>query len=163
MEEICFTDLERACGEIWERLKLGEEEFETAAVITMTQEEARRAAAYFSKRLRQEERFFCTYVDKESTNFHKGLTVTTFYLLKGLEFDQVFAICGEWQSHPRIVRRSISWRLERFMSSMSMRLCRADKEGVTKAVEDFCDALALFTPASIQWLFLSLIVICKKN
>ncbi|EEG50489.1 hypothetical protein RUMHYD_00655 [Blautia hydrogenotrophica DSM 10507] len=44
-----------------------------------------------------------------------------------------------------------------------MRLCRADKEGVTKAVEDFCDALALFTPASIQWLFLSLIVICKKN
>lgn len=49
------------------------------------------------------------------------------------------------------------------MSSMSMRLCRADKEGVTKAVEDFCDALALFTPASIQWLFLSLIVICKKK
>ena len=100
VEEICFTDLEKACGEIWEQLKLGEGEFETAAVITMTQEEARRAAAYFSKRLRQEEKFSCTYVDKESTNFHKGLTVTTFYLAKGLEFDQVFALCGEWQSHP---------------------------------------------------------------
>ena len=28
-----------------------------------------------------------------SSTFQKGLTVTTFYLAKGLEFDQVFAIC----------------------------------------------------------------------
>ena len=31
-------------------------------------------------------------VDRDSTHFKKGLTVTTFYLAKGLEFDQVFAL-----------------------------------------------------------------------
>ena len=33
-----------------------------------------------------------SYLDRNSTNFKKGLTVTTFYLAKGLEFDQVFAL-----------------------------------------------------------------------
>ena len=35
-----------------------------------------------------------SYVDRNSSAFRKGLTVTTFYLAKGLEFDQVFAIQG---------------------------------------------------------------------
>ena len=35
-----------------------------------------------------------SYVDRNSSAFRKGLTVTTFYLPKGLEFDQVFAIQG---------------------------------------------------------------------
>lgn len=26
--------------------------------------------------------------------------ITTFYLAKGLEFDQVFALCGDWKDHP---------------------------------------------------------------
>ena len=29
---------------------------------------------------------------RDSTNFQKGLTVTTFYMAKGLEFDQVFSV-----------------------------------------------------------------------
>ena len=33
-----------------------------------------------------------SYLHRDSTSFCKGLTVTTFYLAKGLEFDQVFAI-----------------------------------------------------------------------
>ena len=32
------------------------------------------------------------YVDRDSSAFKRGLTVTTFYLAKGLEFDQVFTI-----------------------------------------------------------------------
>ena len=32
------------------------------------------------------------YLDKNSSRFQSGITVTTFYLAKGLEFDQVFAI-----------------------------------------------------------------------
>ena len=34
------------------------------------------------------------YVDRDSSAFKRGLTVTTFYLAKGLEFDQVFTIKG---------------------------------------------------------------------
>ena len=32
------------------------------------------------------------YIDRNSSVFKKGLTVTTFYLAKGLEFDQVFGV-----------------------------------------------------------------------
>ena len=32
------------------------------------------------------------YIDRNSSAFKKGLTVTTFYLAKGLEFDQVFGV-----------------------------------------------------------------------
>ena len=31
-------------------------------------------------------------LDRNSIHFRKGLTVTTYYLAKGLEFDQVFGI-----------------------------------------------------------------------
>ena len=47
-----------------------------------------------------ERRFSCSYVDKESTSFQKGLTITTFYLAKGLEFDQVFAVMEDRSDHP---------------------------------------------------------------
>ena len=33
-----------------------------------------------------------SYLHRDSTSFCKGLTVTTFYLAKGLEFDQVFSL-----------------------------------------------------------------------
>ena len=35
------------------------------------------------------------YIDRDSTNFRKGITVTTYYLAKGLEFDQVFVLGGD--------------------------------------------------------------------
>ena len=61
--------------------------FETAAVITMTEEEALDIS-----RLLQSRGLEVSYVDRDSSAFRKGLTVTTFYLAKGLEFDQVFAV-----------------------------------------------------------------------
>ena len=75
----------------------GQEEFsyETAAVITRTADEAREAYYILQKKLEAEgfdtkERL--SLLHRDSTNFKKGLTVTTFYMAKGLEFDQVFSV-----------------------------------------------------------------------
>jgi DNA helicase II / ATP-dependent DNA helicase PcrA len=64
-------------------------DFETAALITTTEEEA-----FDLSRLLQLRGINVSYVDRNSSAFKKGLTVTTFYLAKGLEFDQVFALRG---------------------------------------------------------------------
>ena len=72
-----------------ENLRLGSEGYETAAVITMTEEEA-----YDIYRLLTNRGIDAAYVDRDSSAFKRGLTVTTFYLAKGLEFDQVFTIKG---------------------------------------------------------------------
>ena len=74
----------------------GEElSYETAAVITRTADEAREAYYILQKKLEAEgfdtkERL--SLLHRDSTNFKKGLTVTTFYMAKGLEFDQVFGV-----------------------------------------------------------------------
>ena len=70
------------------------EPYETAAVLTMTEEEARKIYEYLKKK--REDVF---YIDRDSSNFRKGITVTTFYMAKGLEFDQVF-VAGGTQEHP---------------------------------------------------------------
>ena len=59
------------------------------SVITMTEEEA-----YDIYRLLTKRGVDAAYVDRDSSAFKRGLTVTTFYLAKGLEFDQVFTIRG---------------------------------------------------------------------
>lgn len=69
--------------------------YETAAVITRTAEEAREAYYILKGKLEKEgfdtkERL--SLLHRDSTNFRKGLTVTTFYMAKGLEFDQVFSV-----------------------------------------------------------------------
>ena len=43
----------------------------------------------------KEVRTDAAYIDRNSANFQKGVTVTTFYMAKGLEFDQVFVMGGE--------------------------------------------------------------------
>ena len=75
----------------------GQEElsYETVAVITRTADEAREAYYILQKKLEAEgfdtkERL--SLLHRDSTNFKKGLTVTTFYMAKGLEFDQVFSV-----------------------------------------------------------------------
>ena len=68
-------------------------EYENAAVLTMTEEEAIDAYRYL--RERREDVY---YIDRDSSLFQKGITVTTFYLAKGLEFDQVFVLGGEKES-----------------------------------------------------------------
>ena len=100
VEELSFTGkkkqaMEAGLEEIVKKLQLGEEQFETAAVILRTESEAKEAARILKEKLEAagfdtENRF--SYLHRDSTSFCKGLTVTTFYLAKGLEFDQVFSL-----------------------------------------------------------------------
>ena len=86
----------------------GEElSYETAAVITRTADEAREAYYILQKKLEAEgfdtkERL--SLLHRDSTNFKKGLTVTTFYMAKGLEFDQVFSVFPEADRSPIVQR-----------------------------------------------------------
>lgn len=88
VEEKRFETLEEALEQMFGSLCLEEDAYETAALITMTEAEASQAFAYLKERIPD-----ISYLDKNSSSFKKGLTVTTFYLAKGLEFDQVFALC----------------------------------------------------------------------
>lgn len=88
VEELVFQTQAEALEQMLGSLRLAEDEYETAALITMTEEEASEAFAYLKGRIPD-----ISYLDKNSSSFKKGLTVTTFYLAKGLEFDQVFALC----------------------------------------------------------------------
>ena len=103
VEEKIFADVEKAAQEIAEVLKLGEEEYETAAVVLRTEKEAEKMWLIL-KELLGEKGFdvkeCLSYLDRNSTNFKKGLTVTTFYLAKGLEFDQVFATFPQEDQSP---------------------------------------------------------------
>ena len=92
-EDAC--SMEQALDEIVKKLELGEEQFETAAVVLRTEGEAKKAAHILKEKLQAagfdtENRF--SYLHRDSASFCKGLTVTTFYLAKGLEFDQVFSL-----------------------------------------------------------------------
>ncbi|MDD5803986.1 HelD family protein [Blautia sp. HCP3S3_H10_1] len=106
VEELAFESVEKTPGEkkdgmeaaleeVVKKLQLGEEQFETAAVVLRTESEAKKAAHILKEKLEHtgfdtENRF--SYLHRDSTSFCKGLTVTTFYLAKGLEFDQVFSL-----------------------------------------------------------------------
>ena len=76
VDERTFSSTEEALETVLEKWLNRREEFETEALIFLTEREAEHAFLYIEKRL-------------------KGLTVTTFYLAKGLEFDQVFGIFEE--------------------------------------------------------------------
>ena len=84
-----FSSEEDMLESIITNLNLGEDGYETGAVITMTEEEA-----WDIYRLLKNKGTEAAYVNRDSSAFERGLTVTTFYLAKGLEFDQVFAIRG---------------------------------------------------------------------
>lgn len=86
--ETAFECVEKALDVLEQEVRLGEDAFETAAVLTFTEAEAK--AVYCALKERGQE---VSYIDRDSSKFQKGLTVTTFYLAKGLEFDQVFALC----------------------------------------------------------------------
>ena len=100
VEELFFKGkkqqaMEAALDELVNKLQLGAEQFETAALILRTESEAKEAARILKEKLENtgfdmENRF--SYLHRDSTSFCKGLTVTTFYLAKGLEFDQVFSL-----------------------------------------------------------------------
>lgn len=73
----------RALGQ----LHLREGEMETAAFLTLTE-----ADAWEIYGMVKEIGVDASYIDRDSSTFSKGVIVTTFYLAKGLEFDQVFAV-----------------------------------------------------------------------
>ena len=90
VERHTIKTLEKTCKEISGKLKLREEEYETAAILTMTEKEAEHIQKIMHK-LGAE----AHYINRDSAQFKKGLTVTTYYLAKGLEFDQVFVVGGD--------------------------------------------------------------------
>ena len=90
VEEKTFSALTEMLDESLKNLKLQENEYVKTAVITTTEEAAIFAYQYLKEKFPQ-----TFYIDKDSSTFQKGLTVTTFYLAKGLEFDQVFGISGK--------------------------------------------------------------------
>ena len=82
-----YGSKEEMISHILEHVKIGPEGYETAAVLTMTEAEAREWYEMIRKKTDQ-----VHYIDRDSSRFGRGLTVTTFYMAKGLEFDQVFTV-----------------------------------------------------------------------
>lgn len=68
------------------------EKFETIAVLTMTEQEAGQIYKCLQKHFTND---VISYLDRDSKEFKKGIVVTTFYLAKGLEFDQVYSVYEE--------------------------------------------------------------------
>ena len=98
VDERTFSSTEEALETVLKKWLNRREEFETEALIFLTEREAEHAFLYIEKRLKEiapeAENQLC-YMNRDSQSFKKGLTVTTFYLAKGLEFDQVFGIFEE--------------------------------------------------------------------
>nr|WP_294468916.1 UvrD-helicase domain-containing protein [uncultured Sellimonas sp.] len=91
VEEETFSQEEERVSRILDKVKTGPDDYETAAVLTMTEEEAKTIYQMIREKTDQ-----VHYIDRDSSRFGRGLTVTTFYMAKGLEFDQVFtAASGE--------------------------------------------------------------------
>lgn len=78
-----------AVEKILQQVNVGVDGYETAAVLTMTEDEAKDVYAYLRNKRKD-----VFYIDRDSSAFRKGITVTTYYLAKGLEFDQVFVMGG---------------------------------------------------------------------
>ncbi|MDO5590396.1 MAG: AAA family ATPase [Lachnospiraceae bacterium] len=81
--EIRFDDADDLIEQIVKKADL--DHYETAAILTLTEEDALYVCKLLEKRKKEYH-----YIDRNTSAFEKGLTVTTFYLAKGLEFDQVF-------------------------------------------------------------------------
>lgn len=85
-----FSSEKEALLAVRRRLETESKTYETSAVLTMTEAQAKVAYQYLRK--------YCenvSYIDRDSSQFCKGIIVTTYYLAKGLEFDRVFVLGGE--------------------------------------------------------------------
>lgn len=81
------ASLKEAAEKIAQEVKAGEI-YETEAVILPNEESAFLFSSLLSESLGEK----VSYLHRDSRKFEKGLTVTTFYLAKGLEFDRVFSV-----------------------------------------------------------------------
>ena len=70
------------------------DKYETAAVLARTEKEA---FELYSLLKRKDENV--SYMDRDTSVFQKGLTITTYYLAKGLEFDQVFTVRSDIETN----------------------------------------------------------------
>ena len=73
-------------------------------MLTMTAEEAQEIYRLLKEKEEKTD-VNISYVDRDSSSFQKGITVTTFYLAKGLEFDQVFTLYGR-QKETELIRQA---------------------------------------------------------
>ncbi len=89
VEEFHGLSMEEMLENIEKQVKSSNAQYETAAVITMNETDA-----YDIYRLLKNCQLPVSYTERDTSVFKKGMTVTTFYLAKGLEFDQVFAVLG---------------------------------------------------------------------
>ena len=94
VEEMTCSTPAAALDDILGKVRIGGDRYETAAVLTMTEREAKEAFSY----LKNQREDVC-YIDRDSSVFRKGITVTTYYMAKGLEFDQVFVV-GAQEKNP---------------------------------------------------------------
>ena len=95
VEEMQFKRLHTALDMVLEKWEQKREDYETEVLVLFTEREAEHAFLYLEEKLKTrdpEGEYQLTYMNRDSQNFKKGLTVTTFYLAKGLEFDQVFGV-----------------------------------------------------------------------
>lgn len=101
VEEQNFSGMKAALEEAVQHVNIGEDGYETAAVLTMTEAEALEAVAVLKELGLQP-----SYIDRDSSAFSRGLTVTTYYLAKGLEFDQVFTLSGTRKEDGSLIRQA---------------------------------------------------------
>lgn len=90
---VCIKQLKQiqdAISYVMDQFLNNRQVYETAAVLVMTEKEAKQIY-----QLLKEQNIKVQYLDRNSSHFEKGLSVTTYYLAKGLEFDQVFVAGGE--------------------------------------------------------------------
>ena len=85
--EKTFDSDEELLNELIREADAGMDKYETAAVLTETMDEA-----YTMTRMLSNRGLPVNCIDRDSSTFEKGVTVTTFYMAKGLEFDQVFGV-----------------------------------------------------------------------
>lgn len=91
--EAAFLSRKKALQAALENICLDAEGYETAAILTMSEKEAKEVYEYLKKK-----REDIHFINRDSSIFGKGVTVTTYYLAKGLEFDQVIILGGDSKS-----------------------------------------------------------------
>lgn len=98
--ERTFISLEKLLDAVLAALAVEEDgAYETAAVLTMSEEEAVAVCQLLKKK-----GIKVSYIDRDTDVFKPGLTVTTFYLAKGLEFDQVFTVWETGKKNPLLMQ-----------------------------------------------------------
>ena len=105
VRELCLSDYGEIAREIVGRYLDRRGEIETAAVITFTQKEADDLFAALATAFEEaglDPQREMTAISKFKGSFRPGLTVTTFYLAKGLEFDEVFALDREGEENKEL-------------------------------------------------------------